>query len=237
MKLLTINNNKTTKGEKLGVLTGILYLAPARISGYEVCPKRSAGCTQSCLFTAGMGKFSTVQKARIAKAKMFFEKRDEFMDQLRKDIKALVKKAEKLGFKPAVRLNGTSDIEWTRTGIMNEFPGIQFYDYTKVLKRVKASLPGNYHLTFSKNEINDEEAIEALNAGANVAIVFNTKKGAPLPTKWNGFSVWDGDDTDTRFMDPRAGGTSKGIVIGLRAKGDAKKDKTGFVVNASDSAK
>jgi len=83
MKLLTTQNYKTTKGEKLGVLTGILYLAPAKISGYEVCPRRSEGCTKACLYTAGMGAFSTVQEARINKTKLFFEKREEFMSQLR----------------------------------------------------------------------------------------------------------------------------------------------------------
>ena len=72
MKLLTTQNYKTTKGEKLGIMTGILYLAPAKISGYEVCPRRSEGCTKSCLYSAGRGAFNTVQKSRVAKTKMFF---------------------------------------------------------------------------------------------------------------------------------------------------------------------
>ena len=225
MKLLTTKNYKTTKGEKMGVLTGILYLAPAKISGYEVCPKRSEGCTAACLYTAGMGKFSNVQQARINKTKMFFEDRDTFLNQLRKDITALVRKAKKLNMTPAVRLNGTSDIEWTRFTLMNEFPEIQFYDYTKVLNRLEKERPTNYHITFSKNESNDADCVSALKLGANVAVVFNTKKDKPLPESWNGYPVFDGDDTDLRFMDP-----SGGYVIGLRAKGRAKKDTTGFVV-------
>lgn len=225
MKLLTTQNYKTTKGEKLGVLTGILYLAPAKISGYEVCPRRSEGCTQACLYTAGMGAFSNVQQARINKTKAFFEDRDAFLNQLRADIKALVKKAKKSNMTPAIRLNGTSDIEWTRLGLMEEFPEIQFYDYTKVLNRLSKDIPKNYHLTFSQNESNGFEVMTALNSGFNAAVVFNVKKGEDMIKEWNGFPVHDGDDTDLRFMDPKGG-----YVIGLRAKGKARKDESGFVV-------
>jgi hypothetical protein len=226
MKLLTIDNAKTSKGQKLGYLTGILYLAPAKISGFEVCPKRSAGCTAACLYTAGHGRFTYTQEARIRKAKWFFEDRNDFLTQLRKDIKSLVKKAAKMNLTPAVRLNGTSDIEWIRFGIMDEFPHVQFYDYTKVLRRIsEQKVPLNYHLTFSKNESNDTDCEEALKLGTNVAVVFSVKKNKPLPTTWKGYPVYDGDETDVRFLDPKGG-----VVIGLRAKGDAKKDNTGFVV-------
>ena len=225
MKLLTTQNYKTTKGEKLGILTGILYLAPAKISGYEVCPRRSAGCTEACLYTAGMGAFSNVQQARINKTKLFFEDRESFLDQLRKDIKALVRKAEKANMTPAIRLNGTSDIEWTRLGLMQEFPNVQFYDYTKVLNRLTKDLPTNYHITFSQNESNGFEVMTALNSGFNAAVVFNVKKGEDMINEWNGYPVYDGDDTDLRFMDPKGG-----YVIGLRAKGKARKDESGFVI-------
>jgi hypothetical protein len=229
MKLLTTQNYKTTKGEKLGIMTGILYLAPAKISGYEVCPRRSEGCTKSCLYSAGRGAFNTVQKSRVAKTKMFFEQRDEFMTQLRKDIKSLVNKANKQDMIPAIRLNGTSDIEWTRLGIVEEFPDVQFYDYTKVLNRVTKERPSNYHITFSKNESNEVECLAAIKAGVNVAVVFDTKKGEDLPETWNGAPVYDGDDTDARFLDPKGG-----YVVGLRAKGKARKDQTGFVVKINN---
>jgi hypothetical protein len=229
MKLLTTQNYKTTKGEKLGIMTGILYLAPAKISGYEVCPRRSEGCTKSCLYSAGRGAFNTVQKSRVAKTKMFFEQRDAFMNQLRKDIKSLVNKANKQNMIPAIRLNGTSDIEWTRLGVVEEFPDVQFYDYTKVLNRVTKERPSNYHITFSKNESNDVECLAAIKAGVNVAVVFDTKKGEDLPDTWNGAPVYDGDDTDVRFLDPKGG-----YVIGLRAKGKARKDQTGFVVKINN---
>lgn len=223
MKLLTIDNAKTTKGEKLDILTGILYLAPAKISGYEVCPQRSIGCTLACLYTAGMGIFSNVQKARINKTKMFFEERAEFLKLLRKDIVALEKKAVKLGMKPAVRLNGTSDINWVRFNIMEEFPNVQFYDYTKVVKHLTKNIP-NYNITFSRNEANDDDCIQALRKGYNVAVVFSTKKGDDLPTTWQNYPVVDGDETDVRFLD------NSGSIVGLRAKGQAKKDRLGFVI-------
>jgi len=224
MKLLSRYNYKTVKGEKLGILTGILYLAPARLSGYETCPMRSIGCTNACLNTAGMGIFSNVQQARIAKTKMFFEEREKFLALLKKDITALVKQAKKENFLPAVRLNGTSDIEWTRFKIMEEFPDVQFYDYTKILKHLTKDIP-NYHITFSKNEMNDDDCKKALDLGYNVAVVFNTKKEEELPKEWNGYPVYDGDLSDVRFYDPG------NHVIGLRAKGKAKKDKSGFVIN------
>lgn len=224
MKLLTIDNYKTTKGEKLNVLTGILYLAPANISGNEVCPMRSQGCTSACLYTAGHGIFTNVQSARIRKTKMFFENREEFIKILKDDINKLSKKAEKINMLPAVRLNGTSDIEWTRFDIIQSFPKVQFYDYTKVKKRMFSNTIHNYHLTFSRSESNDADCNEVLSKGYNVAYVFNTKKGKPLPETFNNYKVVDGDETDVRFMDPCSS------IIGLRAKGDAKKDESGFVI-------
>lgn len=228
MKLLTIDNAKTSKGQKLGYLAGILYFAPAKISGFEVCPKRSAGCTAACLYTAGHGRFTYTQEARIRKTKFFFEQRQEFLAQLRKDIKALVKKAEKMNLKPAVRLNGTSDIEWIRFGIMEEFPSVQFYDYTKVLSRLTKTLPPNYHLTFSQHEDNNVDCKKALELGFNVATVMSVKKKEQLPPVVNSYPVFDGDETDLRFLDPKGG-----HIIGLRAKGDAKKDKNGFSISVN----
>jgi hypothetical protein len=219
-----MNNAKTPKGESLQVLTGILYLAPAKISGYEVCPRRTEGCTKSCLYTAGMGKFSNVQQGRIRRTKMFFEQRDMFLSMLKLDIRILELMAANKGMTTAVRLNGTSDIDWTRFGIMEEFPNVRFYDYTKVLNRLSKPLPTNYSLTFSRSGHNDIECDAAIRMGANVSVVFAISKKSPMPTTWNGAPVFDGDDTDARFLDP------KKHVIGLRAKGKAKYDTSGFVV-------
>jgi hypothetical protein len=143
---------------------------------------------------------------------------------LRLDIRLLEIQAEQMGMLPAVRLNGTSDIDWTRFGLMEEFPNVRFYDYTKVLNRLK-KLPPNYYVTFSRAESNDIDSLTAIKMGHNVSVVFNLGKNDPMPDTWNGAPVYDGEETDARFLDPQGG-----YIIGLRAKGDAKKDTSGFTV-------
>jgi hypothetical protein len=234
---------KTIKGEKLGYMTGIMYLAPDTTSGIaNTCPFATEGCRKACLFTAGRaGIFPKINQARIAKTASFKFSRPEFMDQLGKNIKALVRKAGREGYKPAVRLNGTSDLPWENVktsegkNIFEQFPDVQFYDYTKNPGRmdqyVKGEMPSNYHLTFSRSESNDPATIEILKNGGNAAVVFDTKKGYALPKEWNGFKVIDGDESDVRFID------GKSQVIGLRAKGKARKDTSGFVLNVEPGEK
>lgn len=233
--MLTTQNAKTSKGEDLGFLTGILYLAPADMAGRNICPHASEGCRAACLFSAGRGAFDSVREARIAKTKTFFANPKQFVEDLAESIEALIRKADREGLTPCVRLNGTSDLPWESLGgqagvsLMARFPSVQMYDYTKNPNRVRAWLAGrmppNYHLTFSRSETNGETAVELLKAGANVAVVFSTAKAGQLPSKWAGKRVIDGDLHDLRFLD------KAGSVVGLRAKGDAKGEETGFVVN------
>lgn len=241
--LLTVSSDtKTIKGEKVGILTGVLYLAPADVSGFQVCPKASAGCKAACLYSAGRGRFSTTQEARINRTRWFFEDRDSFMAVIVKDIQRLVRKASKLGMQPAVRLNGTSDIAWEKVyatvdgkqyrNVMKAFPTVQFYDYTKIRGRKSAIALPNYHLTFSLAEDNDGDAAIALQEGYNVAVVLDLKKTDPKPSVWNGAPVVDGDVNDVRFFDPNGG-----HIVALYAKGDARKDTSGFVRNANLIAK
>ena len=188
---------KTKKGEKLGVLTGVLYLAPANVSGYEVCPKRSAGCTEACLFTSGRGGMNSVYDSRVNKTIWFHENRDSFMAVIVNDVNKLIRKAKRENMEPAVRLNGTSDIAWEKIrverdgveyrNIMVAFPEIQFYDYTKIRGRKSAIALPNYHLTFSLAENNDSDAFQAINEGYNVAVVFDMKKTDKKPATWNGY--------------------------------------------------
>jgi|ERR1039458_377260 hypothetical protein len=223
--LLTVGKDaKTPKGEKLGYLTGIMYLAPASSSKVtNVCPMSTAGCRKACLNTAGMaGIFPQILKGRTNKTKFMVKNPKAFRDSLRYDINKLVVKAERKNMIPAVRLNGTSDLPKLAIQLANEFPTVQFYDYTKIPKPYNRTLP-NYYVTFSLSESNLLEALDVLKHGMNVAVVFNRIKGEPLPNDWHGFKVVDGDISDLRFLD------EQGVVVGLRAKGKAKKDTSGFV--------
>lgn len=237
MKLLTPfeSNAKTAHVASVPVVGAILHLAPGKLSGYEVCPMRSAGCTAACLNTAGRGRFDLTQAARKRKTVLFFEQRASFMAQLVDEIAAVERKAAKLGAICAMRLNGTSDIQWekiavTRDGVeypnlMAAFPGITFYDYTKIPNR---RVPDNYRLTFSLSENNDQDALAELDRGLNVAVVLDCTRDQ-LPATWDGRAAINGDAHDFRFLDG-AGGR----VVGLVAKGDAKHDTTGFVRRESD---
>ena len=228
-KLLGINTNyKTIKSEKVGVLTGIIYMSPYNLSGKNVCPGASAGCAAACLNTAGRGAMNVVQAARLKKTQRFFQDRQQFLWDLVNEISALRRKAKARGLKAAVRLNGTSDLPYERykirdTGknIMQLFPDVQFYDYTKLENRIVGQqLPANYHLTFSRAEDNDHK-LEAVLKHTSAAVVFSGE----LPETWRGYPVIDGDEHDARFTDAGAG-----VIIGLTAKGKARHDASGFVV-------
>ena len=223
MKLLTHANAKIKKGEKHGYMTVGLHLAPHTLSGRNVCPFASAGCAKACLNTSGFGRYKNIQDARIKRTQFFFDNRVEFMAQLESEIAAFVRKAKRKNMIPAVRLNLTSDLPWENYGIMEKFPDIQFYDYTKVPSRFigerRNALPKNYHLTFSRSESNEQTAKLISNLGFNVAVVFEN-----LPKKFWGKKVVSGDDTDLRFLD------GKNVIVGLTIKGRARHDKSGFVV-------
>lgn len=246
MKLLTAgqSNPKTAKIVGQPIVNAVLHLAPANQSGYEVCQFRTPGCTAACLNTAGRGgipqpgrtdgHLNVIQAARVRRTKQFFEDRPQFFDDLIKDIRRLRNRAIAEGALCAVRLNGTSDLPWHKippvpgyANVMEYFSStVQFYDYTKRPFDPK-TLPKNYHLCFSYSGSNPVEAYDVLDAGGNVAIVFDTKKGKPFPTHRGRWPIIDGDEHDFRFLDP------PGTIVGLRAKGKAKHDTTGFVVKTT----
>ena len=243
MSLLAISSDsKTTKGQKFGYMTGILYLSPFTISGTNLCPMaEKAKCFEACLNTAGRGVMNSVQKGRLRKAALFNNDTQAFMMELVKDIRALIRKADREGFIPLVRLNGTSDIRWEnisfvdiknrsygqyghkKVTIFQLFPRLQFYDYTKISNR--KNIPENYDLTYSYSGVSGYQRYVSI-AVANhmrVAVVFRDRK--KIPAVFLDMECIDGDDSDLRHLDPL------GVVVALYAKGRAKKDISGFVVN------
>lgn len=250
MKLLNIDANaKTVKGQKKGYMTAILYLAPFTAAGFNVCPMAEiAGCVAGCLNTAGRGGMApgkatmdtpagvlpdnAIQRARIKRTQYYGEDRAGFMAQLVKEIEAFIRKAGRKGLIPAVRLNGTSDLRWENVeairggerfpSIFEAFPEVQFYDYTKIANRRVDHLP-NYRLTFSYSGTAAYQPFvkRALENGLNVAVVFRKE----LPETFMGRPVINGDETDLRFTDPER------VIVGLKAKGKARQDRSGFVVD------
>ncbi len=229
--LCTSNDAKTVKGEAKGFLTSVLYLAPFKLSGINVCSHAKwSTCAETCLNTAGRGIFTQIQQSRILKTQWFHRDQAAFIDTLVRDIEATIRKADRLGLTPCIRPNGTSDLPWENIkhkgkAIMDIFSNVQFYDYTKVPLRMKrflnGEMPSNYHLTFSRSGDNDRVVKEVISRGGNVSVVFLHEP----PAEWDGVRVIRGDDHDLRFIDPR------GVIVGLKAKGKARKIATSFVIN------
>ncbi len=162
---------------------------------------------------------------------MFRDEYVRFWRELRSDVGALVRKANREGLKPAVRLNGTSDLRWEQLPPFHElcitFPGVRFYDYTKWPLSKRWDLPCNYDLTYSRSGEEHHATLSAAFRRSRVAVVFNVRKDEPLPKRWKGHKVVDGDDHDLLFLRPR------GCVVGVRAKGRARGSKSPFIVEVS----
>ena len=233
--VLGVTNSKTIKGEKEGYLTAIIYLSPAdSVTKETLCAyAKIAGCIDGCLYTAGRGIMKSIHMARVRKTIFYLFYREAFMGILATDIKRLKRKAKREGLTLVIRLNGTSDIQWEHepytdlygksyTNILEAFPEITFYDYSKIPTR---KVPENYHLTFSYSNRPEYAKVvakaEAKNPTRNIAVVFNGE----LPTTYRGRDVINGDKTDLRFLD------QENVIVGLTAKGKAKQDTSGFVVN------
>jgi hypothetical protein len=244
MGLLAVNSDaKTSKGEKLGYFTGIMYLAPHKVANGKtnLCGDATIGCTDNCLYSAGRGAFSNVQKGRIDKTLEFLKDPKQFMVNVYKEI---VKLQKKHGQNLVIRLNGTSDLPFENikvdlgdryySNIFEAFPNVNFYDYTKNPRRVLTNTIGNYYLTFSRAEtkLNIEYSRNVLNEGKNVAMVFSKELHEQLVRTgkivYNNreVNVIDGDETDLRFLD------MPNSIVALKAKGKAIKDNSGFVIRS-----
>ena len=229
--LLSQGSTKIEKSNKLSDewFSRIMYLAPHNLADGKrtLCPfSIKANCHEACLNTSGHGKFSNVQQSRIRKSLLFLNDQDEFMKQLVQDVHTFLRECARKDKKPALRLNGTSDIQWEHIKVEGHdnifvmFPQIQFYDYTKIPTRKVEHIP-NYHLTWSYSEANKKYAALIETVSNNIAVVFREA----LPEVFKGFKVIDGDKHDMRFLDETQ------VVVGLIEKGEAKKDTSGFVID------
>lgn len=229
-KNLLSKGTSNTKTAKNNLKTYILYLAPynQNSKGINICPKASKGCAAACLFTAGRGRFDNVKKARINRTEYYLADKERFMLQLAGELVKINTAATKKGELVAIRLNGTSDLDFIyllqKYAQLDPFSlkNLVYYDYTKILGKVKKYKDQpRYVLTFSRAEDNHSEALQALELGANISAVFN----GPVPFTYHGAPVVDGDKSDIVML------YNKGAVLALQAKGQAKKDTSGFVIN------
>ncbi len=222
-------STKVIKGNRLGYRTAILYLAPANMSGVNVCPMAiTAQCADACLNTAGRGAMSGVQMSRLRKTLFWMQYQSEAIALIKSEIAMFAARAEKQGFTLLIRLNGTSDIRFENYGIVQSFPNVQFYDYTKLANR--RNIPANYDLTFSYSGVKAyaPQAQIAVNNGMRLAVVFRSRAVVlellEFQATFQGLPIVDGDDTDIRHIDPLHS------AVALYAKGKAKHDYSGFVI-------
>lgn len=213
-----------------------LYLAPHVLSGYNVCKQSTPECRLGCLHASGRTAMeiisggNRIQNARVKKVRLLFEHQNYFMTWLVQEIDNKRKTAELQGFGFSVRLNCTSDIDWASIklydlNIFEIFPDVQFYDYTKNIKKF-ADKPANYHLTYSYTGRNWDNCKQVLETGQNVAMVFNVRKETEIPAMYSGYAVINGDLSDYRVKD------GNGIIVGLKWKRIADKVNEAKVLNS-----
>jgi hypothetical protein len=219
------HNMKLDKTQAYG-----LSLAPARLSGYNTCKHSTIACRRVCLNTAGKGAYNSVQRARIVKTKFLHEYTGEFSTLLMHEVHSLYMR---YGKDLRMRLNVLSDLRWEELlpQVFECAPRARFYDYTKDWDRMFIDMPDNYTLAASAHERTTEQDVQFMvDSGHDVSVVFSTPAGQPLPHTYAGQHVTDADLSDAwMLMRPRSDG--RGRVGGLRAKGRARGDISGFVKN------
>ena len=223
-QLLGINpSTKIEKGQKINVNTAILYLAPdTTVTNKTICPNASRnGCSNDCLASSGRLGMINGQLAQIRRTLYYLYHNESFMIQLQNEID---KYHKKYGDTLAVRLNGTSDLNWAEFIANN--PKIQFYDYSKLRNMIVKNKNKNHHYTFSGSMYSDysrKELTKAVNSGLNIALAFNTKGTKKdtlrIPKKLFNKKLVDFDITDVRFKD------KKGSIGYLKRKGSNVNDR------------
>jgi hypothetical protein len=219
-------------------LTYGVYLAPADLSGHNVCPGASEYCKAACLNLSGRARIETnnrIHNARITKTKLFFAYNGFVMDWITAEIRMYKAKADRMGYTFSIRINCTSDLDISKyrnsagLNLLEQFADTTVYEYTKVFSYIKLleKYP-NYDLTFSYNGLNYDKCLASLNAGVRVAMVFEKK----LPAFYNGIPVVNGDLYDIRYVDP------KNAIVGLVFKHVRSKinlNDTPFVISLDDA--
>lgn len=212
MKLLDTNggNTKLRKNNKdIKIRVGGLSLYP----NDTICPFRNvAQCAKPCLVSSGRGGFDNVKNGRQAKTDFYLRDRKGFIAQLKKELANFEKLCFKNGVVPYIRLNVISDIQWeleTNGAIPQSFPNINFFDYTKVAKRLDRT-PSNYQLMFSySNAPQYQESVKkALKTNVPISVVFF----GDMPSTFMGKRVVNGDNSDIENL------KHKGCIIGLKYK-------------------
>jgi hypothetical protein len=233
---------KTVKSRGLGILTLPVHLAPADSAGGATVCAYAGACSELCLDAAGNPAYATGKaRARINRTRFYWSDRDAFMLCMWMEAVRHIAHARRLGLRPAVRPNATSDNAYERVSltvtsemsdwsllahnvaiepgryrnIMECVPAVSWYDYTKIPARYRVGrLADNYHLTYSYDPRNKPaDMLEALDSGLNVAVPFMGKT-LPDRVKLCGrfLDVINGDAHDYRPADPA------GVVVGLTFK-------------------
>jgi hypothetical protein len=210
----------------------ILYLLPSIMNSKKtnLCPGSTKECVKVCIESTGRGVMAPVKAGRRRRTELYIQERNYFLNMLMNELAKLNKKAERKGKKIAIRLNGTSDLDFIAIiknrfdiDILDAFKSLEFYDYTKLIGKVRKYAGTSYKLTYSRSGLNDAECLEALSLGASVSVVFDDAK--PFPQTYFGAPVYDGDSSDDLMLD-----IPGGSILGLKAKGKARKNFSEFIV-------
>ena len=199
----------------------VMYLQPAdKVAMQTICAfAAKAGCKEPCLIDSGQLGMTTGQNAATKRTILMLLRPDYFKKQVLAEIDKAERRAAKPGQLPALfRLNGTSDLDFS--DIIKQRPASMFYDYSKILSRVRKNTIANYDITFSGSmfSMQSRSALQkAAAAGHRIAMAFNTKLIASdsltIPD-----NLADFDKTDLRHLD--------GPVVGaLTRKGSNKKQR------------
>jgi hypothetical protein len=232
------NGAKHKKAYKYNELVYTIYFAPAMCSGYEACPGRTPECTAACLNLSGHNRMdihkNMINNSRVKKTKLFFEEREFTVRWIIQEIASAKWKAKNEGRRFSVRLNNTSDISPEEFYVINRsgqkrnllqlFPDVQFYDYTKVASRIELiEKYHNYDITYSFNGYNEDLCKGMLRRNVRVAVVFN----GTLPKMHMGYPVINADLYDMRYID------RTDVIVGLHYKRVRTKlnSENKFVIN------